>query len=160
MNARQQGKPIKILLVEDSPTDVLVAQEAFAEAPVQNSLRVVADGIEAMAYLRQEGQYANASRPDLILLDWHLPRKDGREVLTEIKADERLKYIPVVILTDSRDEQDVLQAYGLHVNCYVTKPVGFEEFLEVVKSIEHFWGTVATLPPGGEVCPLQTSPCC
>jgi two-component system response regulator len=112
-------------------------------------VHVVEDGVAAMAFLRQAGKYAGAPRPDLILLDLNLPGKDGREVLAEIKTDERLKHIPVVILTTSRDEQDVLKAYGLHANCYITKPVDFGQFLEVVKSIEHFWVTVVTLPPGG-----------
>jgi two-component system response regulator len=141
-------RPIDILLVEDSPTDVLMAQEAFAETQVHHTLHVVEDGVEAMAFLHHEGQYASEPRPDLILLDLNLPRKDGREVLAEIKADERLKRIPVVILTTSRNEHDVRNAYGLHANCYITKPVDFGQFLEVVKSIEDFWFTVVTLPPG------------
>ncbi len=139
-------KPIEILMVEDSPTDVLVTQEALEQAKVRNRLHVVEDGVEAMAFLRKEGQYAQAPRPDLILLDLNLPRKDGREVLADIKADERLKTIPVVILTTSHAEEDILKAYGLHANCYITKPVDFARFIEVVRAIEHFWFTVVTLP--------------
>jgi two-component system, chemotaxis family, response regulator Rcp1 len=146
MNRRKSNRPVEILLVEDSPTDVLMAQEALAEAKVLNNLNVVDNGVEAMAFLRHEGQYAAAPRSDLILLDLNLPKKDGREVLAEIKTDESLRLIPVVILTTSRDEQDVLKAYGLHANCYIVKPVDFEQFASIVRSIEHFWFTVVTYP--------------
>jgi two-component system response regulator len=139
-------RPIEILLVEDSPTDVLLAREALEHAKVLNNLQVVSDGVEAIAYLRHEGKYADAVRPDLILLDLNLPRKDGREVLSEIKSDENLKRLPVVVLTTSKAEEDILRAYGLHANCYVTKPVDFDQFADVVKAIETFWFTVVALP--------------
>ena len=139
-------KPVDILLVEDSPTDVLLAQEALEHAKLLNNLHVVSDGVEAMAFLRGEGQFADAIRPDLILLDLNLPRKDGREVLEEVKNDPKLKSIPVVVLTTSKAEEDILRAYGLHANCYVSKPVDFEQFTRVVKAIENFWFTVVSLP--------------
>lgn len=139
-------RPIEILLVEDNPGDVRLTMEALREAKVRNRVSVVTDGVQAMAYLRQEGVYAAAARPDLILLDLNLPRKDGREVLAEVKADDRLKHIPIVILTTSRAEQDILRSYGLHANCYVTKPVDFDQFVSVVHSIEDFWLTVVALP--------------
>jgi chemotaxis family two-component system response regulator Rcp1 len=138
--------PINVLLVEDSPTDVLLTQEALESAKLLTELHVVEDGVEAVAFLRQEGKYANARRPDLILLDLNLPKKDGREVLAEIKSDPRLRLIPVVVMTVSKAEEDILKAYGLHANCYVTKPVHFESFVEVVRAIESFWFTVVTLP--------------
>ncbi len=137
---------IELLLVEDSEPDVRLTKEALKEAKVWNNLWVVEDGVEAMEFLRREGSYADAPRPDLILLDLNLPRKDGRQVLQEIKADPSLRRIPVVILTTSRDEADVLRAYDLHANCYITKPVDFNRFMEVVKSIEDFWLTVVRLP--------------
>ncbi|MDQ3812824.1 MAG: response regulator [Armatimonadota bacterium] len=146
MRLQGNGRPIEILLVEDSPSDVLLAEEALEHAKVNNNLQVVTDGVEALAFLRREGQYADAPRPDLILLDLNLPRKDGREVLAEIKAEPSLKHIPVVILTTSQAEEDVLKAYGLHANCYIVKPVDFNQFADVVKHIEHFWFTVVTLP--------------
>ena len=139
---------IELLLVEDSEPDVRLTKEALKEAKVWNNLWVVEDGVEAMEFLRQQGSYADAPRPDLILLDLNLPRKDGRQVLQEIKADPSLLRIPVVILTTSRDEADVLKAYDLHANCYITKPVDFNRFMEVVKSIEDFWLTVVRLPGG------------
>jgi len=139
-------KPVDILLVEDSPTDVLLAQEALEHAKVLNKLHVVSDGVEALDFLRRRGQFADAVRPDLILLDLNLPRKDGREVLQEIKADEDLKRIPVVVLTTSKAEEDILRAYGLHANCYVSKPVDFEQFAFVVRAIESFWFSVVSLP--------------
>jgi two-component system response regulator len=141
------GRPVEILLVEDSPSDTDLTVAALAAAKVSNRLNVVEDGVQAMAFLRRAGPYAEAPQPDLILLDLNLPRKDGREVLAEIKSDERLKSIPVVVLTTSQAEKDVLQAYKLQASCYVTKPVDFEQFLEVVKSIEGFWLTVVKLPP-------------
>ncbi len=139
-------RPIEILLVEDSPSDTELTIEALKEAKVRNHLSTVEDGVEALAFLRREGKYAAAPQPDLIMLDLNLPRKDGREVLAEIKADRRLKMIPVVVLTTSRAEQDVLRAYQLNANCYITKPVDFEQFLNVVRSIESYWLLVVTLP--------------
>ena len=146
MASRQQGRPIEILLIEDNPGDIRLTQEALRDNKVRNSMIVAQDGAEAMAILRREGQYAASPRPDLILLDLNLPKIDGREVLRRIKDDKKLRPIPVVILTTSRDEQDVLKAYGLHANCYVAKPVELEQFMEVVRSIEGFWLTVVTLP--------------
>lgn len=138
--------PIEILMIEDNPGDVRLTQEALKENKMYNCLHVVHDGVEAMAFLRREGKYADAPRPDLILLDLNLPRKDGRAVLAEIKADEDLKRIPVVILTSSQAEEDVLKTYNLHANCYVTKPVDLDQFIHVVKSIEEFWLTIVKLP--------------
>ncbi|MFN8595169.1 MAG: response regulator [Anaerolineae bacterium] len=137
---------IDILLVEDSPADVLITREALAEAKLLNTIHVVENGVEALEFLHQQGQYATVPRPDLILLDLNLPRKNGREVLAEIKADERLKSIPVVVLTTSRAEEDVLKSYNLHANCYVVKPVEFDNFVKAVQSIRQFWFTVVTLP--------------
>ena len=139
-------RPIEILLVEDNPGDIRLTKEALKEAKVLNTLTVVQDGVEALTCLRRQGQYADAKRPDLILLDLNLPKKDGREVLAEIKNDEALKFIPVVILTTSQDEQDVLKSYGLHANCYITKPVELEQFISVVKAIEDFWLGIVILP--------------
>jgi chemotaxis family two-component system response regulator Rcp1 len=138
--------PIEVLLVEDSSGDVRLTREAFRDAKVHINLHVASDGIEAMAFLRREGQYAKAPRPDLILLDLNLPKKDGREVLTEIKESSTLKSIPVVILTTSASEADILRSYRLHANCYITKPVGLDGFLEVIKSIDSFWLSVVQLP--------------
>lgn len=146
MNGKAIGRPVEILLVEDSPGDVRLTKEALKEGKVLNNLNVVGDGVEALAFLRQEGSYKNAVRPDLILLDLNLPKKDGREVLEAIKNDPDLKRIPVVILTTSSAEKDVLKSYDLHANCYVTKPVDFEQFITVVKSVEDFWLTVVKLP--------------
>ena len=137
---------IEVLLVEDSSGDVRLTREAFRDAKVHINLHVASDGIEAMAFLRREGQHANAPRPDLILLDLNLPKKDGREVLTEIKESSTLKSIPVVILTTSASEADILRSYRLHANCYITKPVGLDGFLEVIKSIDSFWLSVVQLP--------------
>jgi CheY-like chemotaxis protein len=145
MNAKSP-KFVDILLVEDSPTDVIITREAFAEFRVLNKLHVVEDGVEAMAYLRHQGEYATATRPDLVLLDLNLPRKNGREVLVEIKSDPALKSIPVVVLTTSQSESDVLEAYDHYANCYIVKPVGFENFLEALKTIRQFWFGVVTLP--------------
>jgi len=147
MNNEEISKTIEILLVEDNPADIRLAQEAFKDAKVHNVLYTVGDGVEAMAFLRRQGKYADVARPDLILLDLNLPKKDGREVLAEIKTDERLKLIPVVILTVSKDEEDILKTYNLHANCYITKPIDFEQFMKVVKSIEEFWLTIVKLPP-------------
>ena len=141
-------RPVQILLVEDNPGDVRLTIEALKEAKVLNQLTVVKDGIEALSLLRRQGQYARAPRPDLILLDLNLPKKDGREVLGEIKADDNLKHIPVVILTTSQDEQDVLKSYNLYANCYITKPVDLNQFITVVKSIEDFWLGIVELPKG------------
>lgn len=146
MTTLERAKPVEILLVEDSPTDALLAQEALEYAKVCNRVHHVTDGVEAMAFLRQEGNYANAPFPDLILLDLNLPKKDGREVLKEIKDDALLKVIPVVVLTTSKQEADVVQSYGYHANCYIVKPVDFDKFSEVVRSIETFWFAVVTLP--------------
>ena len=139
-------RPFEKLLVEDNPIDVKLTQEALMEAKILQNLHVVEDGAEALAFLRQEGQYADRPRPDLILLDLNLPRKDGREVLAEIKEDESLRRIPVVVLTSSQSEQDILRSYDLHVNCYVTKPVDLKQFSLVVRSIEQFWFSVVKLP--------------
>jgi len=139
--------PIEILLVEDNPGDVRLTVEALKDGKVSNRLSVVGDGVEAMAFLRREGRFANAPRPHLILLDLNLPKKDGREVLAEVKQDPNLKRIPVVILTTSQAEQDILRSYELHANAYITKPVDFEHFMGVVKSVEDFWLTIVKLPP-------------
>ncbi|MCG3116980.1 MAG: response regulator [Candidatus Manganitrophus sp. SA1] len=146
MNGKTIGRPVEILLVEDSPGDVRLTKEALKEGKVLNNLNVVGDGVEALAFLRKEGPYVNMTRPDLVLLDLNLPKKDGREVLEAIKNDPDLKRIPVVILTTSSAEKDVLKSYDLHANCYVTKPVDFEQFITVVKSVEDFWLTVVKLP--------------
>lgn len=138
--------PIEILLVEDNPGDVRLTMEVFKEAKIHNNLHVAVDGIEAMTFLRRGGKYSKASRPDLILLDLNLPKKDGREVLAEIKNDPLLRSIPVVVLTTSKAEEDILKSYDLHVNCYITKPVDLDQFIEVVKGIEDFWLTIVKLP--------------
>lgn len=140
------GEPIDILLVEDSPGDADLAREALEGAKVRNNLHLATDGEEAMAFLRRQGRYANAPRPGVILLDLNLPKKDGREVLAEIKSDEDLKRIPVVVLTISKDEEDVLRSYDLHANCFITKPIDLGQFLKVVRSIEEFWLTIVRLP--------------
>ncbi|SRR5579884_3227867 len=148
MSAAMPTRPIEILLVEDNPGDVRLTIEALRDGKIRNNLHVARDGVEAMAFLRREGPYANAPRPDLILLDLNLPRKDGREVLAEIKADARLRTIPVIVLTTSAAEQDVVQSYNLHANCYITKPVDLDQFITVIRSIEAFWLMIVTLPPG------------
>ena len=148
MSERQPGGPVEILLVEDNPADVRLTQEALKEGKVFNNLHWAKDGVEALEFLRREGKHAGAPRPDIILLDLNLPKKDGREVLSEIKRDEDLRKIPVVILTTSKAEEDVLKSYDLHANCYVTKPVDLDKFIVVVQSIDRFWLTVVTLPPG------------
>lgn len=144
---RDAGTPIDVLLVEDDPGDVLMTQEAFEEHKVGNRLTVVSDGAEALAYLRREGRYADAVRPDLVLLDLNLPRRDGREVLEEIKKDRELCQIPVVVLTTSQADEDILRSYQLHANAYVTKPVDFERFIAVVRQIDDFFVSVVKLPP-------------
>jgi two-component system, chemotaxis family, response regulator Rcp1 len=141
------GRPVEIFLVEDNPGDVDLTRETLLDSKLLNNMSVVNNGVEAMAYLRREGKYADASRPDLILLDLNLPKKDGREVLAEIKADERLRRIPVVVLTTSCAEKDILETYDLHANCYITKPVNLDQFSAVVKAIEEFWFTIVRLPP-------------
>lgn len=141
-------KPVEILLVEDSPGDVRLTQECLREAKVKNNLQVVNDGVEALAFLRRQGNYAEAVRPDLVLLDLNLPKKDGREVLSEMKADDTLKSIPVVVLTISGSEEDILKSYNLHANCYIVKPIDLQQFLKVVKAIEDFWLTIVKLPQG------------
>ncbi|HEU4456093.1 MAG TPA: response regulator [Longimicrobium sp.] len=141
------SRPIEVLLVEDNPGDVRLTKEALKEGKVRNNLNVAVDGVEALAYLRREGRYAGSVRPDLILLDLNLPRMDGREVLEVIKADPAFRNIPVVVLTSSQAEQDIVRAYDLHANCYITKPVDLDQFITVVKSIEDFWFTIVKLPP-------------
>lgn len=147
MSSQALGRPVEILLVEDNPGDVRLMQEGFKESKVRNTLHVVRDGVEALAFLRGGGEYADAPRPDLVLLDLNLPKKDGREVLAEIKEDPDLKRIPVVVLTISKAEEDILRSYNLHANCYITKPVDLEQFLGVVKAIDEFWFTIVKLPP-------------
>ena len=140
------GRPIEILLVEDNLGDVRLTVEAFKESRMYNTLNAVRDGVEALAFLRREGDYAHVSRPGLILLDLNLPRKDGRQVLAEIKGDPSLRRIPVVILTTSEAAQDIVEAYDLRANCYITKPIDLEQFMAVVRSIEDFWLTAVSLP--------------
>jgi CheY-like chemotaxis protein len=148
MTVPAEGRsPVEVLLVEDDPGDVLMTQEAFEEHKLRNRLTVVSDGAEALAYLRQQGSYPDAVLPDLILLDLNLPRRDGREVLAEIKNDERLCRIPVVVLTTSQADEDILCSYQLHANAYVTKPVDFERFITVVRQIDEFFVSVVKLPP-------------
>ena len=150
MNTTLRRKAINILMVEDNPGDVRLTIEALNGAKINNRIDAVKDGVEAMAFLRHEGQYASSKLPDLILLDLNLPKKDGREVLAEIKADKHLRRIPVVILTSSQAEQDIVKAYDLNANAYVSKPVDLEQFITVVKSIEDFWLEIVKLPPKGE----------
>jgi chemotaxis family two-component system response regulator Rcp1 len=144
-----ENRPVEILLVEDNPGDERLTREALKEGKVYSNLHWVKDGVEALQFLRRQGKYAAVPRPDIILLDLNLPKKDGREVLQDIKNDGDLKRIPVVVLTTSKAEEDVLRTYDLHANCYVTKPVDLEKFIVVVKSIDAFWLTVVTLPPNG-----------
>ena len=147
MTATAFGRPVEILLVEDNPGDVGLTRETLKDSKLLNHMSVVDDGVEAMAFLRREGKYVNATRPDLILLDLNLPKKDGREVLAGIKTDEQLRRIPVVVLTTSSAERDVLETYDLHANCYITKPVNLDQFTAVVRAIEEFWFTIVKLPP-------------
>jgi chemotaxis family two-component system response regulator Rcp1 len=146
MNRHDIARPVEILVIEDNPGDVQLIIEALQEAKLANHLHSVGDGLEAMAFLRHEVPYQDAPRPDLILLDLNLPKKDGRQVLEEIKDDPELRQIPIVILTTSRADADILRAYHLHANCYVTKPVDFTQFIEVVQAIDHFWFAIVTLP--------------
>jgi two-component system, chemotaxis family, response regulator Rcp1 len=150
MTVTKSLKHIEILLVEDSPTDVLITREALEEARVLNIIHVVEDGVQALEFLHKQGQFANAPRPDLILLDLNLPRMNGREVLAEIKAEPNFQAIPVVVLTTSNAEEDILKSYNLHANCYVIKPVEFDNFVRAVQSIRNFWFSVVTLPPAEE----------
>lgn len=146
MNQEETGTPAEVLLVEDNPGDVRLTQETFLEGRLRNHLHVVDDGVKALAYLRNLGEYKNVKRPDIVLLDLNLPKKDGREVLAEIKADPKLKRIPVVILTASQTEEEILKAYNLNVNCYITKPVDVEKFIKAVRSIDDFWLSIVKLP--------------
>ena len=146
MRGMDPARPIEILLVEDNPADVRLTIEALKEGKVRNHLSVAKDGVEAMSFLRREPGFEQAVRPDLILLDLNLPRKDGREVLAEVKQDATLRRIPIVVLTTSKAEEDILRTYDLHANCYITKPVDLEQFISVVKTIDDFWLTVVKLP--------------
>lgn len=141
------ASPIEILLIEDSPSDAALTIEALQAGKIANNLNRVADGVEAMAYLRRQDRFTESSRPDLIMLDLNLPKKDGREVLQELKSDPSLKLIPIIVLTTSRADKDVLQSYALNANCFIAKPVDFQQFIDVVRSIERFWLSVVTLPP-------------
>ncbi len=147
MNVRNKFKAVEILLIEDNPGDVRLTIEALKESKIINNLQVVEDGIEALSYLKKEGIYKDKPRPDLIILDLNLPKKDGREVLAEIKSDDYLKQIPIVILTTSEAEEDIIKSYELHANCYITKPVNMEQFVKVVKSVGDFWFSIVILPP-------------
>ena len=147
MNERTEGSPIEILLVEDDPGDALITKEALEHGKVLNTLRVLANGEEAIAYLRRTGEYAEATRPDLILLDLNLPRVDGREVLAEIKRDPDLKRIPVIVLTTSSHERDIAQCYELNANCFITKPMALAKFLSVMRILDEFWLTIVRRPP-------------
>ena len=144
--ARELVRPIEILLVEDNPGDVELIREGLVDGKIGNNLNAVGDAVEALAFLRREGKYAEMPLPDLVLLDLNLPGKDGREALAEIKADERLKHIPVIILTSSQNEEDILRTYRLHANCYISKPIRFGDFVKVVHSIEAFWFTIVSFP--------------
>jgi chemotaxis family two-component system response regulator Rcp1 len=147
--SNMRGQPIEILLVEDNSGEARLAREALKDAKVRNELHWVRDGEQAMKFLQREGEYAQAPRPDLVLLDLNLPRKDGREVLAEIKSDQELRRIPVVVLTISADEQDILTSYDTHANCYVVKPLDLDRFMQVIASIEDFWLEIVKLPPNG-----------
>ena len=151
MNMSVSGAPIEMLLVEDNPDDVDLTIEALEDAKIANRLHVVSDGVAALAFLHRKGGYVRVPRPDLILLDLNLPKKGGREVLAEIKSDPKLRCIPVVVLTTSSADEDILRAYDLHANCYITKPVDFEQFSRVIHAIEDFWLTVVKLPRTGGI---------
>jgi len=146
VNDQTTGRPIEILLVDDNPGDVRLTLEALRDSKIQNHLHVAKDGVEAIAFLRRKGEYADAPHPDLILLDLNLPKMDGPEVLAEIKEDTALKHIPVVILTGSKDVEDITKTYNLHANCYVTKPIDLDQFIKVVTSVRDFWLTIVKLP--------------
>ena len=146
MNESDISKPVEIFLVEDNQGDIDLVREVLEEGKLKNTLNVAVDGEEALNYLKKKGKYANATRPDLVILDLNLPRKDGREVLDDMKSSPDLKSIPVVIMTTSREEEDVLKMYNLHANCYITKPIDFIQFIKVVHSIEDFWFTIVRLP--------------
>ena len=146
MNISKNGKVAEILLVEDNPGDVRLTLEAFKEGKMINNLSVVRNGVEAMAFLRGEGEYANVPQPDIILLDLNMPKMDGREVLAEIKKDDTLRHIPVIVLTTSEAEQDIIKSYDMHANCYITKPVDLDQFNTVIKSIKDFWLGIVKLP--------------
>ncbi len=150
MTSQTSIKPIEILLVEDNEADVRLTREGLKESKVHSRLSVVEDGVEAMAFIHREGKYADAPRPDLILLDLNLPKKNGIEVLAEIKEHPDFKRIPVVIMTISKDEEDIFKSYNLHANCYITKPVDLKQFMQIVKQIDDFWFTIVKLPPNGE----------
>ena len=143
----EANKPVEILLVEDNLGDIRLTQEALRDGKVRNNLHVARDGIEAMEFLRRQGEHADAPRPDIVLLDLNMPRMDGREVLQEMRADPSLSVIPVVVLTTSKAEEDIMRSYQLHANCYITKPVDLDQFIKIVRSIEDFWLTVVRLPP-------------
>ncbi|WP_089092717.1 response regulator [Nodularia sp. NIES-3585] len=147
MNTPTAIMPIEVLLVEDNPGDAQLTRIALEDSKIAVNLNVVEDGVEAMAFLRKQGNYAKAPHPDIVLLDLNLPKKDGREVLAEIKADHRLRRIPVVVLTTSQSEEDILKAYNLSANCFITKPVDFDQFVKIVQSIENFWFAIVKLPP-------------
>ncbi len=147
MNHPQSIMPIEVLLVEDNPGDAELTRIALQDSKISINLNVVEDGVEAMAFLRRQDNYARKPHPDIVLLDLNLPRKDGREVLAEIKSDDKLKRIPVVVLTTSQSEEDILKAYNLAANCYITKPVDFDQFVKIVQSIENFWFAIVKLPP-------------
>jgi chemotaxis family two-component system response regulator Rcp1 len=151
MDTPKLVRPIEILLVEDNPGDADLTREAMENSKMLVTMHVVGDGVEAMAFLRRTGKYTNASRPDIVLLDLNLPKKDGKEVLAEIKTDQDLKRIPVVVLTISKNEEDILRSYNLHANCYITKPIDLNQFVKVVKAIEDFWLTIVKLPPSGSI---------
>ncbi|BAY96783.1 two-component response regulator [Tolypothrix tenuis PCC 7101] len=147
MNNLSAVMPIEVLLVEDNPGDALLTRIALEDSKISVNLSVVEDGVEAMAFLRKQDRYAHVPHPDIVLLDLNLPKKDGREVLAEIKGDEHLRRIPVVVLTTSQAEEDIVKAYNLAANCYITKPVDFDQFVRIVRSIENFWFAVVKLPP-------------
>jgi len=147
LRIKENIRPIEILLVDDNPGDIRLTQEALKESKVFNNLHIVEDGMEALEFLRKKGRFKNEITPDIILLDLNLPKRNGREVLTEIKNDDLLKKIPVVILTISRAEEDILKSYELHANCYITKPVDMNQFIKIVRSIENFWFSIVKLPP-------------
>ncbi len=149
MDLKKGVKIVEILLIEDSPGDIRLTQEALKESKISNNLHIVMDGEEAMDFLKKKGKFSESPRPDLILLGLNLPKKDGREVLAEIKEDKDLRRIPVVILTISEAEEDILKTYNLYANCYITKPVDLNQFLKVILSIENFWFTIVKLPPNG-----------